>query len=296
MDSLVLTGVPPLARTSERSFLRRAGSVCRRRPMLVISAIVIAGLVLMALFADMLAPFDPNSITGRRLQAPSTEHRLGTDAVGRDVLSRAIVGARASLFVGVITALAGTTLGALLGGYCGFRGGALDLIVQRVIDSIQAFPVIILALAVVAVLGPSLTNLILALMWVFIPTSTRVIRASALSTKQREYITAAYSSGASDERIFFAHLLPQAVAPFIILISLNIGFGIVLESTLSFLGVGPPPPSVSWGGMMSGPTLRFAESAPWVLLAPSLFLSLTVYGFNILGDSLRDVLDPRLRA
>jgi peptide/nickel transport system permease protein len=295
MDSLVLEGNLPFERHARRSVVPRLGALCRRRPLLVISLVIIVALLAVAILADAIAPYDPNSITGRRLQAPSAEHRLGTDAVGRDVLSRVVIGSRLSLFVGVVTALVGTTIGALLGGYCGFIGGKFDLFVQRIIESIQAFPVIILGLAVVSVLGPSLNNLIVALLIVFIPTSTRVVRSVAMATKQREFITAARTVGASDGRMFLWHVLPQAVAPFIILVSLNVGFGIVLESSLSFLGVGPPPPTVSWGGMMSGPTIRFAESAPWVLLAPSVFLSLTVYGFNLLGDSLRDILDPRLR-
>jgi peptide/nickel transport system permease protein len=296
MDSLAISGTIPLQRDARRGNLARFGTLCRRRPLLVISAAIIIMLALMAIFADALAPYDPNSITGRRLQAPSAEHRFGTDAVGRDVLSRVVVGSRLSLLVGVVTALVGTTAGALLGGYVGFVGGKLDLLLQRVIDSIQAFPVIILGLAVVSVLGASAINLILSLLVVFIPTSTRVVRAVALATKEREFVTAARTVGASDMRIFFRHVMPQAIAPYIILISLNVGLGIVLESSLSFLGVGPPPPTVSWGGMMSGPTLRFAETAPWVLIAPSIFLSLTVYGFNLLGDSLRDILDPRLRS
>ncbi|MGD9712774.1 MAG: ABC transporter permease [Thermomicrobiales bacterium] len=295
MHSLAIERNLSLEHRTKRRPLSRLGSLCRRRPLLVISAAIIAALIAIAAFADVIAPYDPNSISGGRLQAPNAEHRLGTDQAGRDVLSRVVVGSRMSLFIGVATALIGTSLGAVIGGYCGFIGGKLDLVTQRLIDSIQAFPTIILGLAVVAVLGPSVRNLIVALLIVFIPTSTRVIRAVALATKEREFITAARTIGAGDWRMFLRHILPQAVAPFIILISLNVGFGIVVESSLSFLGVGPPPPTVSWGGMMSGTTIRFAESAPWVLIAPGVFLSLTVYGFNLLGDSLRDMLDPRLR-
>jgi ABC-type dipeptide/oligopeptide/nickel transport system permease subunit len=255
---------------------------------------VIVALVVTACFANQLAPYDPNAITGHRLTSPDGAHRFGTDDAGRDVLSRTLVGARQSLLVGVTIAVIGTVAGAVLGGYSGFVSGKVDLLLQRVIEVFQSIPALVLALAIVSVLEPSTTNLILGLFWVFIPGTTRVIRSVALSVRTRDYILAARVVGASEPRIFCLHVLPQLLAPFLILLSLGVGFGILIESSLSFLGVGPPPPAVSWGGMMTNAT-NYAERAPWVLLAPSAGLFITVYAFNLLGDSLRDMLDPRLR-
>ena len=283
-----------LRQTAWSTTVLRVYRIVRRRPLLVPSAATIVALVVIASFADQLAPYDPNAITGDRLGSPDSEHRFGTDEVGRDVLSRTIVAARLSLVVGVAVALSGTVIGALLGGLSGFVGGKLDLILQRLIDVLQSIPALILALAIVSVLQASTYNLILGLFWVFIPGSTRVTRSVALSVRTRDYIDAARVIGATEVRIYFRHVLPQLLAPFLVLVSLGVGFGILIESSLSFLGVGPTPPTVSWGGMMTN-AVTHAERAPWVLLAPAFGLTVTVYAFNLLGDSLRDILDPRLR-
>jgi peptide/nickel transport system permease protein len=294
MDRSITGAKAPSFQVGETRSLSRVWLIARRRPLLVFSLIVILALVLMAIFAKSLAPYDPNSITGRRLAPPSAAHRFGTDSAGRDVLSRAIVGSQLSLTVGVTIAITGTVIGTILGGYSGFVGGRSDLLLQRLIDVLQSIPALILSLAIVSVLTPSTKNLIVGLFWIFIPGSTRVIRSTALSVRSREFVTSARVVGASELRIFILHVLPQLMAPFLILISIGVGFGILIESSLEFLGVGPLPPAVSWGGMMTGAT-TLAERAPWVLLAPSIGLGLTVYAFNLLGDSLRDLLDPRLR-
>ena len=266
-----------------------------RRPLLVIAIVLIVILVFVTVVGPSLTPYGSEELAAARFESPSSTHWFGTDELGRDILSRVVVGARLSLTIGIIGSVVGASLGGLIGAVTGYWGGKVDLLVQRMIDALQAFPVIILALAIVAVLGSSPRTIMMAAVIAFIPGSTRVIRSAVLETKERDFVTAAVVIGAGDLRILFRHVLPQAMAPYFVLISLFVGVAILLESGLSFLGVGPPPPAVSWGKMLGGESRIYIESAPWALLAPAFALTMVVYAFNLLGDSLRDMLDPRLR-
>ena len=266
-----------------------------KRPLLVIAIVLILILMFVTVVGPSLTPYGSEELAAGRFESPSGTHWFGTDELGRDILSRVVVGARLSLTIGLVGSIVGASLGGLIGSVTGYWGGKVDLLVQRMIDALQAFPIIILALAIVAVLGSSPRTIMIAAVIAFIPGSTRVIRSAVLETKERDFVTAAVVIGATDLRILFRHVLPQAMAPFFVLVSLFVGVAILLESGLSFLGVGPPPPAVSWGKMIGGDSRIYIESAPWALLAPAFALTMVVYAFNLLGDSLRDMLDPRLR-
>lgn len=285
-------------RTWGRSLL----SVARRKPLGTAGAVVTLLLILTAIFAPVIAPFDPYdfNLTERglplRREAPNGEFLFGTDALGRDVLSRIIYGARVSLLVGFLSVAVGTALGTAIGLASGYWEGKVDQVLQRIVDTFMAFPGIVLALAVVAVLGQSLINIILVISIVIAPGTSRVVRGAVLAIKQNVYVDAARSIGASDLRIVVRHLLPNVVAPVIIIATVWIGNAIVIEAALSFLGLGTPPPTPTWGGMLAGEGQRNLENAPWLAIFPGLAISIVVLSFNMLGDALRDVLDPRLRA
>lgn len=273
--------------------LRRA---VRRKPLGALGAVIILAAVLVALFAPVLAPFNPFQINSANLLAPpSGQHLLGTDEFGRDVLSRVIYGARVSIFVGLMAVGLGCTLGGVLGLVSGYFGGTVDYLVQRVMDTLMAFPSLILALAMVAALGPSIQNVIIALAVVMLPNACRVVRSTTLSVRERPYVAAARSLGLTDARILFLHVLPNCVAPFIILTTAGLGSAILAEATLSFLGLGTPAPEPSWGAMLSGKTQSYMMEAPWLAIAPGLAITSVVFGFNFLGDALRDLLDPHQR-
>jgi peptide/nickel transport system permease protein len=229
------------------------------------------------------------------LKAPSLQHWMGTDEYGRDILSRVIWGSRISLLVGVLAVGVGTTSGAILGLISGYFGGKIDYIIQRCMDVLMAFPGLILALAMVAALGPSIVNVILALSVTIMPGPSRVIRASAMSLRGSAFIDAAHNLGYSNMRILFRHILPNCAAPYIIIATSALGGAILAEAGLSFLGLGTPPPSPSWGAMLSGSAQKFMTEAPWLAVFPGLAITLVVFGFSFLGDALRDLLDPRLR-
>ena len=275
--------------------------VARRKPLGTAGAVVTLVLIFAAIFAPLIAPFDPYdfNLTEQglpvRQQAPNGEFLFGTDALGRDVLSRIIYGARVSLLVGFLSVALGTTVGTAIGLASGYWGGKVDQVLQRIVDTFMAFPGIVLALAVVAVLGQSLTNIILVIAIVIAPGSSRVIRGAVLAIKENIYIEAARSIGASDLRIAIRHILPNVVAPVIIIATVWVGNAIVIEAALSFLGLGTPPPTPTWGGMLAGEGQRNLENAPWLAIFPGLAISIVVLSFNMLGDALRDVLDPRLR-
>jgi peptide/nickel transport system permease protein len=268
----------------------------RRKPLGAISAVIILVMVVSAVFAPWIAPRDPLAYTpGRQLQPPGSEFALGSDEVGRDVLSRIVYGARISLQVGIIAVAIGTTLGAFLGIISGYFGGKTDLIIQRLVDAMLAFPGLVLALAVVAALGPAIRNVMIAIGILVAPGTSRIVRSAVLSVKEVPFIEAAHSLGAQTSRIVLRHVLPNVAAPIIVLATTQLGAAIITEASLSFLGLGTPPPNPSWGGMLGG-TARFRlEQAPWLLWAPAAAISLVVLSFNLLGDALRDVLDPRLR-
>jgi peptide/nickel transport system permease protein len=270
-------------------------TICRK-PLGAVSAAVVVTLVLAAVFADVLAPFDPVETHPEiRLQAPSRAHPFGTDDIGRDVLSRVIYGARISLWVGLLAVGIGTFSGMIIGLLCGYCEGRLDLILQRVMDAIQAIPGLVLALAIVSVLKPSTTNAMLAIAMVIIPGNSRIVRGAVLSTKQNRYVEAAHAIGCRHPRIILTHILPNVTAPILVIASIWLGNAILIEATLSFLGLGTQPPTSSWGLMLSSTGRAFMEQAPWLAIFPGLAISLAVLGFNLFGDTLRDAWDPKLR-
>ena len=269
---------------------------CRRKPLGVIGAVIVVGLIVMAIFADRIAPhaYD-ESITGARMKSPSAQFWMGTDNLGRDIWSRVVYGARISVTVGFATVALATLLAALVGVSSAYLGGAYDILVQRVVDAWMSFPALVIVLSLVAALGPGLVNLILALSILGAAGASRVIRGAALSTMQNPYVEAARALGAGHARVIVYHVLPNVMATIIILATIGLGTVILAESALSFLGFGIPPPYPSWGGMLSGSGRSFMYRAPWMALFPGSAISVAVFGFNMFGDALRDLLDPRLR-
>ncbi len=268
----------------------------RRRPLGAAGAAVVVLMFLVALSATALAPYDPLAIDfGAMLAAPSATHWLGTDSLGRDVLSRIIYGSRTALIVGFGAALVGATMGAVLGVGSAYFGGRVDLYLQRVMDIFISFPLIILALAMVAILGTSLVNVITAITIPMIPRCALVIRSSALSIREMPYVDAARAAGYRHGRIILRHMLPNVMAPYLIMVTAFLGQAILLEASLSFLGLGVQEPTAAWGLMLRGAAVQFAETAPWMAIFPGLAISLGVFAFNLFGDSLRDALDPKLR-
>jgi peptide/nickel transport system permease protein len=271
------------------------GRFVRRQPLGAAGGLLVVLLVVTALLADVLATHDPVRTSMRPLAEPGAEHWLGTDNLGRDLYSRVVHGARVSLAVGVASTLLGAVVGGLIGLLSGYIGGTTDLVSQRVMDIMQALPILVLALVLAAALGPSLTNGIIAISIPIIPRAARVIRASVLSIREFVYIEAARALGVGHPRVAFRHILPNTIGPFIVLITAQLGGAILVEAALSFLGLGIPEPYPSWGRMLSIAAAEYAEKAPWLVLWPGLAISLAVFGTNLLGDALRDTLDPRLR-
>lgn len=277
------------------------GMLGRLGPLGIIGLLLMLLMVVVAILAPVLAPFDPNLInSGRQFVPPAfmsggQQYLLGTDEFGRDLLSRIIWGARVSVAVSFSSVAIGSVIGGLLGLTSAFLGGKFDTFIQRVIDGIQAIPGLILALTIMAALGASMTNVIIAIALGLIVGQTRVMRATALGVIQNPYIESARSLGASGPWILLRHVLPNCLAPWIILCSAEIGGAILIEAALSFLGLGTPPPASSWGAMLSGGAQQYAQRAPWLAIFPGLAISAVVFGSNLLGDALRDVLDPRLR-
>jgi len=268
----------------------------RRRPLGAAGALVVVFLVLLALSANLIAPYNPVAVDfGAMLTRPNAAHWLGTDAFGRDVLTRLIYGSRTALMVGFGAAVVGSTLGAILGVGSAFFGGRIDLYLQRLMDIFIAFPLIILALAIVAILGNTIPNLVTAITIPMIPRCALVIRSTALSIREMPYVDAARAAGFGNARIIMRHMLPNVMAPYLIMLTAFLGQAILLESSLSFLGLGVQEPTAAWGLMLRGAAVDFAESAPWMAVFPGLAISLAVFAFNLFGDSLRDALDPKLR-
>ncbi|MCF8000613.1 MAG: ABC transporter permease [Halanaerobiales bacterium] len=261
----------------------------------VLGIVFIGVLLLVALFAPLLAPHDPfEQNIMMRYQAPSSEYLLGTDEMGRDILSRIIYGSRISLQVGLFSIGIALVTGVFLGLLAGYYGGVLDMLIMRVMDVMLAFPAILLAIAIVAILGPQLRNAMLAIGIINIPRFARIVRSSAISIKESEYIAAARMMGASDVRIIFYHLLPNAMAPLIVQTTLSIATAILEAAALSFLGLGAQPPTPEWGAMLSDARSSL-QRAPWVATFPGLAIIFGVLGFNLLGDGLRDALDPKMK-
>ena len=280
-----------------RSFRDIAKGFSTRKPLGAAGAVLVLILVFIAIFAPLLAPQDPYHVdpVENRYAPPGGELILGGDEVGRDVLSRIIYGTRLALHVGIFSVTLGIAIGAFLGISSAYFGGKFDLVIQRIVDTLMAFPGLILALAIMAVLGTGVYNVIVALIIVFVPGVTRIIRSQALSIKEMDYVTAARALGCGASRIMLRHILPNTFASLIVLSTITLGWAIIVEASLSFLGAGVPADIPSWGGMLSYSAQRYIKVAPWLIIAPGVAIGVTVFSVNMLGDALRDVLDPRLR-
>ena len=268
----------------------------RRKPMAFMGAIVLIAAVLLAIFADVIAPHNATDIgVGGRFMGPGAEGTfLGTDQLGRDIYSRLIYGSRISMYVGIVSVLIGISLGTMIGIASAYVGGWTDILIQRLVDALMGFPPIILALGLMAALGASVNNVVIALVVILVPGATRVIRSQALSIKELDYTLAARSIGASSIRIMLRHMLPNVAATYIVLITLTLGFAIVVEASLSFLGVGIPPDIATWGSMLELGR-EHIDKQGWMVVFPGFVIALIVFSVNFLGDGLRDVMDPRLR-
>ncbi len=268
----------------------------RRKPLGAAGGVIILAMALGALAAGTVSPYDPlETDFGAMLGPPNGAHWLGTDAFGRDVLSRVIHGARIALLVGFASSFLGATIGAVLGVASAYLGGRVDLYTQRCMDILISFPIIVLALSVVAMLGSGTVNLILAITLPFIPRVSQVVRASALAIREMPYIESARALGVGSARIILRHMFPNVMASYLVMLTAFLGQAILLEASLSFLGLGTAEPTPSWGLMLRGAAVEFAERAPWMAIFPGLTISAAVFAFNVLGDALRDVLDPKLR-
>jgi peptide/nickel transport system permease protein len=267
----------------------------RTQPLGAAGALLVVVLVATALLADVLATHDPVRTSSQVLAAPGAEFWLGSDNLGRDLYSRVIHGSRISLIVGLVSTVFGSVVGGLVGLISGYVGGKTDLVIQRLMDIMQALPILVLALVLAATLGPSITNACIAISIPIIPRAGRVIRASVLAIREFAYIEAARALGVEHVRVALRHILPNTIGPFIVLATAQLGGSILVEAALSFLGLGIPEPYPSWGRMLSIAAAEYAEKAPWLVIWPGLAISLAVFGTNLLGDALRDTLDPRLR-
>ena len=276
--------------------LRRTWRWLRARPLGALSIGLIAALVVLALLAPVLTPYDPLAQdASAQAKPPSAAHPLGTDYLGRDVLSRVIVGVRPSLGVGLVAVAIALVAGSTLGLVSGYLGGTVDLVLQRVVDVLLTLPGLVLALALLAIVGTGFASLIGVIAVVLSPGIARVVRSATLVVTATGYIESARAIGARDTRIVVRHVLPNTLATILILASLNLGNAILFEAALSFLGLGVQPPQPSWGNMLSGPARAYFEVAPWMAVFPGIAVSLSVLGFNLLGDTLRDAFDPRLQ-
>lgn len=267
----------------------------RKNKVAMFGLFIVGILIFCAIFAPLLTSHDPESGSlALRLQAPSGEHFLGTDSQGRDVLSRILHGAKISVEIGVISVAISLIIGSILGVLAGFYGKWVDTLIMRFVDIMLAFPTILLALAIVSILGASLENAMIAVGIVNIPQFARIVRSSVLSVKEAEYIDAARAIGCKDRQIIFRHVLPNCLAPIIVQTTLTVGTAILEAAGLSFLGLGARPPMPEWGAMLAD-SKDYLRQAPWTVLFPGLAIMFNVLGFNLLGDGLRDALDPRLK-
>ncbi len=269
---------------------------CRSYPLGAIGGVITLLFVLVAVFAGFITGYDPTSTnSASSLAAPGANHVLGADFMGRDMWSRIAYGARISLIVGIGSAVIGTVIGTIIGLASGYIGGWFDLIMQRLIDIMQALPLLVMALLMAAALGPSLVNTMIAIAIPLIPQSARVIRANTLALREMPYVEASKAVGMSEWRIAVQHILPNTLAPLIVLGTAKLGSAILTEASLSFLGLGIPEPHPSWGRMLSESAAEYMRAAPWLVIFPGIAISLAVFGTNLLGDAVRDILDPRQR-
>lgn len=267
----------------------------KKNKLAVFGAFIIIFFVLVAIIAPFIAPYGYDELhAGERLTGPSTQNWFGTDDLGRDIFTRIVYGARISLFVGFFSVTGALVMGTLLGVIAGFFGRWIDLLISRIFDVLLAFPSILLAIAIVAILGPSLQNALLAIAIINIPIFGRLVRSRVLSIREEEYILAAKALGMKNSRILFHHILPNSVAPIIVQATLSFGSAILEAAALGFLGLGAQPPTPEWGKMLSD-ARQYIQTAPWTVLFPGLSIMLVVLGFNLLGDGLRDALDPKMK-
>ena len=275
---------------------RRLTFLAQRYMLGTVGLIIMVLFVWVAISANLISRFDPLSVdSAHRLSPPDWRHWMGTDSFGRDVWSRIIHGARISLAVGIGSTALGSSLGVIIGLASGYLSGWVDLVFQRITDILQALPLLVLALVMTAALGPSLPNVIIAIAIPLIPTVARVIRANTLALRELPFVEAAKSIGMSETRIALRHVLPNTMAPLIVLATAQLGSTILTEASLSFLGLGIPEPYPSWGRMLSESAAEYVRVAPWLVIFPGVAISLAVFGTNLFGDALRDILDPRQR-
>ncbi|SRR5437660_3862315 len=268
----------------------------RQRPLGAVGAAIIVIMIAAAVLAGFVAPYDPLATDyTRMLQAPSSFHWFGTDSFGRDVFTRIIYGSRTALWIGFASSFLGATLGGIIGVTSAYFGGKIDLVLQRCMDLILSFPLVILALVVVSLLGSGMTNVIFAITVPMVPRCAIVVRSSALALREMPFVEAARALGFGPLHIILRHMLPNVMAPFLIMLTAFLGQAILLEASLSFLGLGVAEPQAAWGLMLRGAAVEFAERAPWMAIYPGIAISLSVFAFNLFGDSLRDALDPKLR-
>ena len=282
--------------SSGNSLLQGLLRFTRNKPLGAIMGIIIVLVVLMSVFANVISPYHPldtNPIMAR--EPPDREHWMGYDEVGRDVLSRVIFGSRISLIVGITSVVFGTVLGSVWGLASGYLGGKFDLITQRAVEVWMSFPSLVLALSLLVVLGAGLHTVIIAVAFTRVPYGVRVIRSVSIAVKEFMYVDAARSIGASEMRVMLRHVLPNCIAPFLIILTAHIGTAIIVEASLGFLGIGIPPPTASWGNMLGSAVGQAINPHWWRIVYPGVAIVITVLSFNIFGDAIRDVLDPRLR-
>jgi peptide/nickel transport system permease protein len=298
-NTAVTTSVSPSAIREavrpRRSRASRLRALARSKPLGVMGLVLVATVAIASLLASVITDFGPTQLAGEPLQRPNGVHWFGTDDFGRDVFARVLYGGRVSLRVGFLAVLMGATAGSLIGIVSAYLGGWFDLIVQRFIDALMSFPTLVLALAIVAALGSKQRNVIFAIAIAMIPNISRVTRSAVLAIRDEQYVEAARAIGVPDYRIMARHILPNIMGPMIVITTAYFGSAIVTEAALSFVGLGVPPPNPSWGNMMSGPARTYISVAWWMAFFPGLALSMLVFGVNLFGDTLRDVLDPRLR-
>ncbi len=292
-----VVALPRVARRRQRTWYIQLGQFILTKPLGGTGLIILAGACLVAVLSPFIAPYDPYAISSRsQLLPPGAQHWFGTDVLGRDVFSRVLYGTWVSMVrVGLPAMLLSTVVGTVLGITSAYYGGKYDLILQRFVDVLSAFPSLVLAIAIMAALGQSLNNVVIAITVVLVYRIIRTVRSQVLSVKVSMYVDAARAIGAGDLRIMYRHILPNTFAAFVVVSTASLGSVIVIEASLSFLGVGSPSSVISWGSMLSIDTAQYFATSPWIGIFPGLALTIVVFGINVLGDALRDVLDPRLR-
>ena len=280
----------------KRSAIAAVRQFCRRHPIGLLGIAIVLIIAVTGLTADWLAPYSPTSNDFTAMtEAPSWTHLLGTDQLGRDIFSRIVFGARTALIVGFVSAFVGGFAGLVLGVASAYFGGRIDMLMQRVMDVMMAFPLIIMALAIVSIFGTGVHNVIVAITIPLVPRCARVVRSSALAIREIPYVDAARACGFGHTRIILRHMVPNVMAPFLIMLTAFVGQAILAEASLSYLGLGVQEPVPAWGLMLQGGAEEYATTAPWIAVFPGLAIMLTVFGFNLFGDALRDALDPKLR-